>query len=111
MLITPSHPVVHYTANYIRYTWCTVIQSVSEISLNKIENLLGSGTRYHICGDEDSGSMATALGTLQAFYSNEEDWKSYIQQAKLYFIPNHIKDFATTKSHYTHLQWTEDFME
>lgn len=55
--------------------------------------------------------MATALGTLQAFYSNEEDWKSYIQQAKLYFIPNHIKDFATTKSHYTHLQWTEDFME
>ena len=46
------------------------------------------GTKYHISGDEDSGSMAD---------SNELDWKSYIQRAKLYFIANNIKDSAKQK--------------
>ena len=30
------------------------------------------GTKYHISGDEDAGSMATTLGTLKVLDSDEE---------------------------------------
>ncbi len=36
--------------------------------------------------------ITAAFGILHPFDSSEEDWKSYIQRAKLYFIANGIEE-------------------
>ena len=38
------------------------------------------------------------LGSLQTFNSEEEDWKTYLQRANLYFIANDIEDGIKQKA-------------